>query len=385
MTSTSLIELEEKVLELERYKRQEEQDRAKDLANRKRELLSARQQLQREIKKTHADVRLKTAEVEALENTVRSAVEQEERAIERQMRSNIGFQRNCQELEVRCTEKTELLQDRQAELGLARGRLAHLQLALRTLDEDLNLPTEFAASLEDILENVNADGAPQRPLKGPELTAALRREAAQLHDEEKRLECENDMLQEELKEVRRIFELGEQAFKVAPAPEPGTISRATTRATSGIASPATSKSRSAISPPGGLSSSSSTAKLYSTSPLLGTGVSEYWCNQGSTQPIVGSLVASVSAPAQDPLLSPVPTSSSAPSSRISYTAPTRLSKTPGDALRASVASYPSPLPVAPALSPYPMSGVVAKQPAPVQPLAWGGSERLFSELEGLRR
>lgn len=265
---TNLVELEEKVLELERYKRQEEQDRARDLAQRKRELLTARRQLQTEIKRTNAEVRQKTAEVEALEHVVINTQEQEERAIERQMRSNLGFQNKCAQLEARSSERTQLLQDRMVELGLARGRLAHLQMALRTLDEDLSLPAEFEETIQ-ALEGSNADASQRRQAKGPELTAALQKEAASLHEEEDRLARENDMLQEELKEVQRIFELGEKAYKVPQALEPfglsSTMSRATTRATSGVASPPPSQPRSALSP-GVLSSASSTVKLYSARP-----------------------------------------------------------------------------------------------------------------------
>jgi len=341
---TNLIELEEKVLELERYKRKEEQDRTRDLAQRKRELLSARRQVQTEIKRANAKVRQTTAEVEALEKAVWNTQEKEERAIERQMRLNVGFQKACAGLDARSTEMTTLLQDKMVALGKSRGRLAQLQSALRTLETDLFLPVEFEALLQDP-EAVEANAAQRQPSKGLELTAALRREAEELRDKEKRLKCENDMLQEELKEVRRIFELGEKVHAAPPPLESPafSLSRATTTATSGNASPAISKFGSAVSPPGGLSASSSTVKLYSASPQY--------------VPHAASVVASA-VPIEPSSISMM-TSSIEPSSQVSYTVPSRYSS----AVRHSSSDYPT-LPVAPVVSSYPAPGVFANQSSP---------------------
>jgi hypothetical protein len=239
-------ELEEKVLELERYKREEEQERAREQARKKRDMQQTRKQLQREIKKTHQEVRARTAEVEAIERTVIKVQEQEERSIERQTTLNLRFQKRATEVEARMEDKASFLQERQTELGMARGHLAHLQFALRSLDDNLIIP------IGDEVE------IPPTPLRGAELTAALRKEAEELRAEARRLERENGMLHEELKEVRRVFGPGPfdlvlddsqdgtsfitktgtvalmdtEASRAEPAPEPpASLSRATTTAT----------------------------------------------------------------------------------------------------------------------------------------------------------
>jgi len=244
-------ELEEKVLELERYKREEEQERAREQARRKREVLAARKKLQIEIKKTHQEVRARTAEVEAIERSVLKVQEHESRSIERQTNLNLRFQARVTDLETRTAEKAKFLQDRMTELGVARGRLTHLQFALRSLDDNLIIPVEISNSQEAGEGGVSA-APPSPPLRGAELTAALRLEAEELRTEARRLERENGMLHEELEEVRRFFDVGlddlqaskdvglystvsgikTEASRAEPAPEPpATLSRATTAAT----------------------------------------------------------------------------------------------------------------------------------------------------------
>lgn len=241
-------ELEEKVLELERYKKEEAVERARQHAKRKKELLGARRQLQREIKKTHQEVRARAAEVEGIERAVLKVQETESKSIERQKSFNIRFQDRVTDLESRTSEKAHFLQERMTELGHARGRLAHLQFALRSLDDNLIVPIETFPAAAEGGETV-ASGP---PLSGPELTASLRRQAEELRSEARRLERENGMLHEELKEVRRVFHVGvddlqgskssgfgltmsgvdTEASRAEPAPEPpATLSRLTTAAT----------------------------------------------------------------------------------------------------------------------------------------------------------
>lgn len=245
-------ELEEKVLELERYKRDEEQERLREQAKKKREFLGARRKLQAEIKKTTQEVRARAAEVEAIERSVLKVQEHEERSIERQTHQNLRFQARVTDLESRTAEKAQFLQERMTELGLARGRLAHLQFALRSLDDNLIIPVETSDSQAVAGEGggIAAPAAPKPPrLRGAELTAALRIEAEELRAEARRLERENGMLHEELKEVRRVFDVGPddlkaskdaglytaasgidtEASRAEPAPEPpASLSRAST-------------------------------------------------------------------------------------------------------------------------------------------------------------
>jgi hypothetical protein len=162
----------------------------------------------------------------------------------------------------------------------------------------------------------------------------LQREVLQLQAEEKRLERENDMLQEELSEIRYVMELREKASPTEPLV---TMSRATTRATSGIASPTNSNPRSAASPPGGLIGHSNAARLYSS--LAGSAGSFAPSLSGSIvtpAPIQGAPIRSpvtsvrtLPLPAQElPQSLDIGTSkvgSAIPSSRISYATPSPVS------------------------------------------------------------
>lgn len=238
----SPTELEEKVVELERYKREEQQEKAREQARRKRELLGARRQLQREIKKTTQEVRARAAEVEAIERTVLKVADAESRFIDRQTQANQRYEARVGALESKTAQKSQFLQERMQELGLARGRLSHLEFLLKGLDE--GTITHDAVQVAAFGGGGDAGSAPA-PAQlqhasaphGPALTAALRQEAEELRSQARRLERENGMLHEELKEVRRIFDMSHddlqpardatamsgvdtEASRAEPAPEP---------------------------------------------------------------------------------------------------------------------------------------------------------------------
>lgn len=397
-----MAELEEKVEELQRYKREEERERQREHAKRNREMQTARRQLQREIKKTSQEARARAVEVEAIERTVMKIHENEERSIERHTQLNLRFQERITDMESKTSDKQQFLQERMTELGFAQGRLAHLQFALKCLDDNIIVPVDLdQPALED---SANAtDGAPpalqeKASLTGPSLTATLRKEAERLRDEARRLERENGMLHEELKAVKQVFDVGPnakqalsswapgvdsdfEASRAEPAPEPATLSHAPSlraRATSSVALAADPSAKVIRSWSPGLNSRSlsSPAQVMrvATTPSLTPALTRLpspvaAARTSEAYAALTSGPSSVRAPslATDPLLFASLANSAATTSRLTTTTGTASSRT----ISLPTAPLPSPATVGTGsvVASYPMPGTLT-QPIPVQSWTW---------------
>lgn len=254
-SSVNYEEMQEKVKELERYKKSEAKQKAREQAQRKKDLANARRHLQREVKKTQREVRQTTAEVETMERALLKLTDGQDQSVERQHRYLQNYEVQARARDNRSQEQTVQLQDKMSEVGHARGRLAYLQFALRSLDDNLMVPSDEASFEHHELARV------QRPSRGPALTEHLRWEVEELMVKSDKLERENAQLQQELSQLRRTYDQGLGKVEdsngvagkavngvmgtavIAPkdkAPD-NTISRATTSATSAtLSSPVSS-------------------------------------------------------------------------------------------------------------------------------------------------
>jgi len=230
-------ELEDKVKELEKYKREEEKAKMKEEAQRFKELKHAKKSLQAEIGKTKRVAKKKEGEVAEVTKVCDKLQDQTSMSHDKQIRMDEKFKEHIETVTTKQSEhKTDMTQ-KMDDIGYVKGRLAHLNFALKSLESNMIVPFESTAP---------PPGAKTSPGGKVELgeTETLQQEVEDLRDEATHLEEENRQLREELEAARAALRQDVEACEIAKAKAAAAASAAATAAANAAAVAARSTNRS---------------------------------------------------------------------------------------------------------------------------------------------
>eukprot|EP00747_Dinoflagellata_sp_TGD_P167834 gnl/TRDRNA2_/TRDRNA2_193025_c0_seq1.p1 gnl/TRDRNA2_/TRDRNA2_193025_c0~~gnl/TRDRNA2_/TRDRNA2_193025_c0_seq1.p1 ORF type:complete len:377 (-),score=76.58 gnl/TRDRNA2_/TRDRNA2_193025_c0_seq1:75-1121(-) len=201
----SIEELLEKVQELRRYKIEEERDKMREHAQRQKNMRTARGKLQREIQATALKASRSDREASNLNAVVAKLGEQQEISAARKQKLDEAFEQHVTSIESRQCEKAELLQGKMQETGRARGRLSHLQFAMRSLEQNMLIQFD---DVSNRLRQKQGDNSTAESAMAT--TAMMQSEVNELQVQNTTLSSQNATLREELQEVRRQFYLQQE-------------------------------------------------------------------------------------------------------------------------------------------------------------------------------
>mmetsp|Transcript_9986 Transcript_9986/g.21763 ORF Transcript_9986/g.21763 Transcript_9986/m.21763 type:complete len:617 (-) Transcript_9986:28-1878(-) len=136
------VELKKRIRELEGVVKNEHKEKQKDDKKRQKELAEAKRKITKELQQATRVVRKNEQEVNKVSTTIHRLEDQAEQAKSRKDRTTGQMEDKISTFRSKRNSTEETLQEKMANLGEARGRLAHIQFAQKMLEQGVIVPTD---------------------------------------------------------------------------------------------------------------------------------------------------------------------------------------------------------------------------------------------------
>lgn len=159
----------------------------------RKEFTAAKNTLVKEMQKTSRDIKKKVHDKDSTKTVLHKLGEQEARQLEKEGRASSSFEERLAKIEVKHSERSATLADKMSSRGMHKGCAAHLQFALKALEQNLILPIP-----------VNRRGRFTGKL--PVTLSEFRDENQELKCEERELIEQNTLLLAALEDARLVLD-----------------------------------------------------------------------------------------------------------------------------------------------------------------------------------